>query len=113
MRVTNGGVLCCKPFRCIPCLASVMQSETSLISIFLSLTGCDTTSFFARRSKRTAWTMWSKLTDVSLALYKLAQTPATANIEEIIPELEGFIVLVYDLESSDDSVNKGRKTLFL
>ena len=31
---------------------------------------------------------------------------------EVIPEIERFVVLMYDQNSSDDSVNKARKTLF-
>ena len=86
--------------------------KSHILSIFYALTDCDTTSTFAGRGKRTAWTTWSKFADVSPALRKLAQAPTAADVEEVIPDIGRFVVLMYDQGSSDDSVNKARKTLF-
>ena len=86
--------------------------ESHVLPVFHALTGCDTTSSFAGRGKRTAWTTWSKFADVSPALRKFAQAPTAADVEEVIPDIERFVVLMYDQGSLDDSVNKARKTLF-
>ena len=79
---------------------------------FHALTGCDTTSGFAGRGKRTAWSVWNKFSDVTPALLTLAQTPTEAHIDEILPTIERFVIQMYDKESSDSSVNKARQTLF-
>ena len=42
----------------------------------------------------------------------LAQTPTAAHIDEILPTIERFVILMYELEIPDDSVNKARQTLF-
>ena len=39
------------------------------------------------------------------------QTP-TAHIDGILPTIERFVILMYDKEIPDDSVNKARQTLF-
>ena len=54
------------------------------LRVFHVLTGCDTTSGFAGRGKRTAWLVWNKLNDVTPALRTLAQTPTAAHIDEVL-----------------------------
>lgn len=46
------------------------------------------------------------------ALYTLAQTPTAAHIDGILRIIERFVILKYDTEIPDDSVNKARQTLF-
>ena len=81
------------------------------IPAFHALTGCGTTSGFAGRGKRTAWSVWNKFEDVTPTLSVLAQT-STAHIDGILPTIERFVILTYDKEIPDDSVNKARQTLF-
>ena len=42
------------------------NDKRDLLPAFQALTGCDITSGFAGRGKRTAWSVWSKFKDVTL-----------------------------------------------
>ena len=87
---------------CMPCL-----------SFFHSLTGCDTVSFFSGRSKRTAWNMWKVFDDVTAAFCGLATIPHKKCIEEWLPLVERFIVLLYDRTSSLETVLMKPESSFL
>ena len=50
--------------------------------------------------------------DATPALRTLVQTPTAAHIDGILPTIERFLILMYDKEIPDDSVNKARQTLF-
>ena len=79
---------------------------------FHALTGCDITSSFAGIRKRTAWSAWNAFDDMTPALCTLAQMPTPADVRQLLPVIERYIVLMYDRGSSDDSVNMARQTLF-
>ena len=87
------------------------NNKCDALPAFHALTGCDTTSGFAGRGKRTAWSVLNKFEDVTPTLRALARTP-TAHIDKILPTIERFVILMYDKEIPDDSVNKARQTLF-
>uniref|UniRef100_UPI00358E9C5E uncharacterized protein n=1 Tax=Myxine glutinosa TaxID=7769 RepID=UPI00358E9C5E len=88
------------------------NDKCNAILAFHALTGCDTTSSFTGIGKRTAWSSWNAFVDVTPDLCRLAQTPTTASITQLLPNIERYIVLMYDRGSSDDNVNMARKTLF-
>ena len=88
------------------------NDKCDALPAFHALTGCDTTSGFAGRGKRTAWSVWNKFEHVTPALRTLVQTPTAAHIDGILPTIERFVILMYDKEIPDDSVNKARQTLF-
>ena len=75
---------------------------------FHALTGCETTSGFAGRGKRTARSVWNKFDDVTPALYTLAQTLTSEHIDGILPTVERFVILMYYKEIPDDGVYKAR-----
>lgn len=82
------------------------NNKCKALPAFHALTGCDTTSSFLGRGKRTAWVLWSRFSEVTPALCTLTQTPSALQIDEILPSIERFILLLYNRVSPDDSVNK-------
>ena len=83
-----------------------------LLLFFHSFTGCDVTSYFTIRVKKSAWKNWlarPEITDSFVTLSLLC----TVNIsEDIILKLERFVVLVYCRTSDDMHVNTTHMTLF-
>jgi len=80
--------------------------------MFHALTGCDQTSFFAGRGKLTAWETWNVYNEVTEAFYDLSCKPSLELIEHYSPQIERFIVLIYDRASESENVNDARKYLF-
>ena len=79
---------------------------------FHALTGCDVTSSFAGKGKRTAWSAWNVFDDATTALCTLANTPIKENIMNVLPIIERLVVIMYDRGSSESSVNSERQMLF-
>ena len=79
---------------------------------FHALTGCDVTSSFAGKGKRTTWTAWDAYYDAMSALCTLSRMPTTESVMIVLPISERFIVIMYDCGSSESSVNGERRVLF-
>jgi len=73
------------------------------LPIFHALTGSDTTSFFARHGRKTAWNTWETYPEVTRAFVELASSPSSI-IDETLATIERFIVLMYDRTSTLDKV---------
>lgn len=82
------------------------------LRFFYCFTGCDQVSFFAHVSKKTAWKVWEVFPSVSEAFASLSNQPTEAAIEEALPILERFVVLLYHRTSNCTSVNECRRELF-
>ena len=52
---------------------------------FHALTGCDVTSSFAGKGKRTAWTAWDAYDDATSSLCTLSRIPTTGSVMNILP----------------------------
>jgi len=65
---------------------------------FYSFTGCDTTSAFANKGKKTAWSVWSALPEATEVFKKLSNTPAKV-LDGDMNMLERFTILMYDRSS--------------
>ncbi len=92
-----------KHFRFLPIheLADTLGPQKCIaLPFFHSLTGCDTVSFFGGKSKKTAWNTWKSYDSVTPAFCALANTPSVQCIEQWLPLLERFVVLLYDCTSS-------------
>ncbi len=103
-----------KHFRFLPIheLADTLGPQKCIaLPFFHSLAGCDTVSFFGK-SKKTAWNTWKSYDSVIPAFCALANTPSVKYIEQWLPLLERFVVLLYDCTSSLEHVNDSRKELF-
>ena len=70
------------------------SDKCNVLSAFHAITGYDTTSGFSERGKRAAWPVWNKFNDVSPTVCSLAQTPTAAHIDDIIPIIERFVILM-------------------
>ena len=77
--------------------------RSRILPIFHALTGSDTTSFFARHGKKTAWNTWETYPEVTRAFVELASGPSSIT-DETLATIERFIVLMYDRTSTLDKV---------
>lgn len=73
--------------------------------------GCDSTSAFHGKGKKSAWATWSSFPDVTQAFISLSSSPATITDDDIAL-LERYVALLYDRTSSAVDVNVARKDLF-
>ena len=80
-------------------------------AMFHALTGCDTASSFAGHGKKTAWTIWTVLPELTNALLKLSSTPSGIP-DDVMHTIERFVVLLYDRTSMCKEINKARKKIF-
>ena len=83
------------------------------LPVFHSFTGCDTTSVFFGKGKKSAWEAWKSFPEVTRAFLYMANHPHTPlTIEcEHFRLLERFCVVIYDKTSNLESVNEARKDL--
>ena len=88
------------------------EDKCTALPVFHALSGCDVTSSFAGRGKRTAWSAWNAFDDATTAMCTLADTPSREDVLHVLPTIERLVVIMYDRVSSETSVNKERQTLF-
>jgi hypothetical protein len=81
------------------------------MSIFHALTGCDVTSFFCGRGKKSAWDTWDVYPDITNMFLELSDAPIelTGNNLNLC---ERFVILMYDRTSDLMAVNDARRHLF-
>lgn len=92
-------------------LARNLGSErSSALPFFHAFTGCDTVSCFTGRGKKTAWEVWNSFTDIAQTFVKLSSEPA--DVQPFLPDIQMFVVLMYDRSSSKMTVNALRQHLF-
>ena len=92
-----------------------LGSEKALaLPVFHSFTGCDTTSSFFGRGKKSACEAWNCYPQVTRAFTYMALHPYTEldTYNENFKLLERFTVILYDKNCYFDSVNEARKELF-
>ena len=92
-----------------------LGTEQSLgLPVFHSFTGCDTTSAFFGRGKKTAWEAWKCYQDVTRAFTFMALNPHTkVDVDaEHFQLLEHFTIVMYDKTSSLERVDEARKEFF-
>ena len=101
-------------FRYIPIHEIVLTLSPSIcktLPVFHAFTGCDTTSSFAGRGKKTAWNTWRVFPDVTQAFQCLLLMEDDIN-QSTMSLLERFVVLIYNRTSDLVSVNDARRWLF-
>lgn len=99
----------------INAICSSLSPDTSqALPIFHTFTGCDTTSCFFGKSKKSAWEAWKSYPAVTEAFLHLRNnTFQWLGLED--PEfktLERFTVVIYDRSSNLLSVNDARQERF-
>lgn len=105
-----------KNFRFIPVhtIVQALGPEKAIsLLMFHSFTGCDQVSFFMGKGKKTAWETTKIYPDVVEAFASLGRVPPTEQIlNNYMPTIERFVVLMYDRTSSCTSVDDIRRELF-
>ena len=91
--------------------ARLGPDKAQALTMFHSLTGCDTVSSFASHGKKTAWAVWNVLPELTDALLKLSSAPSEIP-EEVLHTIERFVILLYDRTSPYTDIDKARKKLF-
>ena len=92
--------------------AGLGPSKSIALTLFHSLTGCDTTSQFLGCGKKTAWVVWNSFPDLTDMLVALTLNPNMFGIESIhIQWIERFVVLMFSKGCSAAGVNEARLRL--
>lgn len=94
--------------------AHLGQVKSRCLPAFHAFTGCDTTSSFFGKTKKSAWNTWNVYQDVNTAFLYMADNPCNGvNLTSpFFLLLERFTVLLYDKSSVLESVNEARLDLF-
>ena len=85
--------------------------KTQALPMCHALTGCDTASSFAGHGKKTAWTIWTVLPELTHSLLKLSSAPSGIP-DDVMHTIERFVILLYDRTSTCKEINKARKKIF-
>lgn len=89
-------------------------STSRALPVFHAFSGCDTTSQFLGKGKKSAWEAWKSYPEVTDAFCSIAQHPFQP-VDLDVPTfvlLERFTCVLYDKTSSTGSVNDLRQDLF-
>lgn len=87
------------------------ENVSRALPIFHAFTGCDTTSCFSGKGKKTAWETWSSFPDITDVFLSLSMMPNDIDFLEV-QHLEKFVTLLYQKSSSFASCNEARRDLF-
>jgi hypothetical protein len=85
--------------------------KSKALPAFHAFTGCDTTSAFNGKGKKTGWATWSSFGDVTDAFLELSSNLDTID-ENTMLLLERFVILMYDRTADQTSVNSARQYFF-
>ena len=92
--------------------SSLGVDKSRALPFFHALTGCDTTSCFSHRGKKSAWETWNVYPEVTNAFLDLCELQEGDITKETIKILERFVVILYDRTSEQEDLNSCRKQLF-
>ena len=94
--------------------ANLGKDKSRCLPVFHAFTGCDSTSSFFGKTKKSIWAAWNCFPQVSDAFLLIANNPFyQVDLESpYFQLLEHFTVIVYDKTSALKSVNEARKELF-
>lgn len=90
------------------------EEKSRALPFFHSLTGCDTTSQFHGKAKKSAWDAWTSYPAATAAFAQVMSQPfVPLSIQsELFETLEWFICVLYDKTTDINSVNDMRQELF-
>lgn len=94
--------------------SSLGAPRSRSLPVFHALTGCDTTSAFKGRGKKTAWQAWQAYEDITDTFLYLARHPFE-HLSADSPhfqKIERLTVIMYDRTSPMNSVKEAREELF-
>ena len=85
--------------------------KSIVLPAFHAITGCDVTSAFAGRGKKTCWDVWTVFPELTAALHAISNCPDSIS-QETSALLERFVVLLYSKTLEAETVNEARQILF-
>jgi len=90
------------------------KDKSRCLPAFHAFTGCDSTSSFFGKTKKSAWEAWNSFPEVNGAFLHIVRNPFDSVLLESshFQVLERFTVILYDRTSVLQSVNEARKDLF-
>ena len=94
--------------------ANLGLEKSQALPPFHAFTGCDTTSSFFGKSKKSAWLAWDSYPEATRAFLHIAQhpyEPIDLSSQHFLI-LERFTVVLYHKSSSLSSVNEARREMF-
>lgn len=91
--------------------SSLGPLRSKALPFFHAFTGCDTTSCFAGRGKKTAMDTWKLYDEVTDAFTSLSSSPSQVT-DASLRLLERLVILMYDRTSDRVNINEARKQLF-
>ncbi len=103
-----------KSFKYIPAheiARSLGPLKSKSLPMFHAITGCDTTSSFGGKGKKSAWDTWLAYPSVTDAFLTLSQMPETIS-DECLEKIERFIIVMYSRTCQQLSCDEARRDLF-
>ena len=91
--------------------ASLTPDMSCALPMFHALTGCDTLSSFAGHGKKTAWSTWKSLPELTYAPLMLADEPKEIP-DDAMHVIERFVILLFDITSTFTKVDHAERKLF-
>jgi hypothetical protein len=94
--------------------ASLGSQVSMALPVFHAFSGCDTTSCFYGKGKKSAWMAWKSYPKVTESFMTLRNHPyRTLSVQDLaFKDLERFTVVVYDKTSPVLSINEARQEMF-
>ena len=94
--------------------ASLGEQKSQALPVFHALTGCDITSAFKGKGKKSAWQAWKMYTDITETFVFLASNLFEILLDESIHfrRIQRFTIVLYDKTSCLNFVDEARKDLF-
>ena len=93
---------------------SLGEPRSQALPMFHAYSGCDTTSAFNGKGKKSAWRAWQAYDDVTETFVHLAKSPfQLLDVDsQQFQKLERLTVILYDKSSPESSINQARKEIF-
>ena len=84
------------------------------LPVFHAFTGCDTTSSFHGKGKKTAWGAWKAYPEITSTFKFMADHPfaAAETNSHIFSKLERFTIVLCDKPSVLETINEAHRELF-
>jgi hypothetical protein len=90
------------------------KPRSRALPVFHAFSGCDTTSAFQGKGKKSAWQAWQAYKDITETFVHLAGHPfeLLSTSSDHFKKIERLTVILYDRTSALSSVNEARQELF-
>ena len=95
--------------------AALGEQKSRFLPVFHAFSGCDTTSAFNGKGKRSAWQAWELCSHTVTPSLEFLSTHPFQQLDEDsehFRNLERLVIIMYDKSSPLDSVNEARMNLF-